>query len=320
MQGVFLDLDSIHPEDLNLRAMREILPDWHFHNQSDISEIGNRIRNAEIVISNKVPLDRVTLESATGLKLVCVAATGTNNIDLEAAHDLDIPVSNARDYATSSVVEHVFSMLLSLTRNLDAYRNRVGEGDWERSSEFCLFDASIEELEGKTMGIIGYGNLGQAVANVARAFFMQVQIAQRSYATAVPDRLPLNELLATSDIISLHCPLTDTNRHFLGTRQFGLMKNNAIIINTARGGLIDEKALVEALREEQISAAAVDVLEQEPPTNANPLLNYKSSNLIVTPHIAWASRSARQRLVNEIVLNIEAYKQGTVRNQVVYSG
>ena len=314
--GVFLDLDSIHPGDLDLQSLQNSLPDWQFHGHSETGEIPGRIRDATVVVSNKAPLDRITLAAASGLKLICVAATGTNNVDLEAARDLGIVVCNARDYATASVVEHLFTTLLSLNRQLDAYRSRVNEGDWPRSRDFCLFDASIGELAGKTMGIVGYGVLGKAVARVARAFSMHVQIAQRSYSTAAPGRVTFTELLETSDIISLHCPLVQANRNLLGRREFGLMKNTAIVINTARGGLIDEKALVEALLQEQIAAAAIDVLEQEPPSSTSPLLNYKSAKLIVTPHVAWASRAARQRLVSEIIRNIEAFRQGSVRNQV----
>lgn len=314
--GVFLDLDSIHPGDLDMQPLHDSLPVWQFHGYSETGVIRERIRDAAVVVSNKAPLDRITLETAPGVKLICVAATGTNNVDLEAARDLGITVCNARDYATASVVEHVFSMLLSLNRQLDAYRSRVNRGDWSGSRDFCLFDASIEELADKTIGIIGYGVLGQAVARIARAFSMHVQIAQRSYSRAAPGRVTLTELLQTSDIISLHCPLTQTNRNLLGKREFELMKNTAIVINTARGGLIDETALVEALQQERIAAAAIDVLEQEPPASTNPLLNYKSEKLIVTPHVAWASRAARQRLVGEIAHNIEAFRQGSVRNRV----
>ncbi len=316
MQGVFLDLNSIHPDDLDLQGLQNCLPEWKFYDHSVASDLSERLHQAEIVVCNKTHLDAKALENAPHLKLICVAATGTNNIDLVAAKQLDIRVCNARNYATASVVEHVFSMILTLTRQLDAYRKRVRAGDWSNSQQFCVFDNSMSELAGKTLGIIGYGVLGQAVAKTAQAFSMNVAIAQRNHTQNQPDRISLSKLLETADIISLHCPLTPDTQNLLATEAFRKMKPGAIVINTARGGLIDEAALIDALQQGEIAAAALDVLKQEPPSAENPILNYQTPNLIVTPHVAWASQAARQRLLGEIVQNIESFKQGHKRNQV----
>jgi len=316
LRAVVLDLDSLNPQDLDLAPLRHCLPDWQFHNQTLPDQVEQRIQHADIIVTNKVRITQEHIHAAPELRLVCVAATGTDNIALEAAARAGIVVSNARGYATASVVEHVFAMLLTLVRQLDSYRQRVRNGDWTQSPHFCLFDASISELSGKTLGIVGYGVLGKAVAKLARGFSMQVQIAQRLYGPPLPDRIPLQELLATSDVISLHCPLTDQTRGLIGAPELASMKNSAILVNTARGGIVDEQALVSALQENRIAAAAVDVAQHEPPGNANPLLGFDSPRLILTPHIAWASQAARQRLLTEIVENIQAFQRGKPRNAI----
>lgn len=316
MHAVILDLDSLNPQDLDLAPLRLCLPDWAFHAQTLPDQVAQRIQHADIIVTNKVRITQEHISAAAKLRLICVAATGTDNIALEAAARAGIVVSNARNYATASVVEHVFSMLLTLIRQLDSYRERVRNGDWVHSRHFCLFDTTISELSGKTLGIVGYGVLGKAVAELAQAFSMQVQIAQRLYGPPLADRIPLQELLATSDIVSLHCPLSDQTRGLIGTAELASMKDSAILINTARGGIVDEQALVSALRDNRIAAAAVDVAQQEPPGASSPLLGYRSPRLIVTPHIAWASQAARQRLLTEIVENIEAFQRGKPRNVI----
>ncbi|MCO6411655.1 MAG: D-2-hydroxyacid dehydrogenase [Thiogranum sp.] len=316
IQAAFLDLQSLNPSDLDLTPLHACAVNWQLHDHTADDAIVQRIGNADVVVTNKVPLGRAVIQAAPRLKLICVAATGVNNIDLDAAGDARIVVSNARGYATASVVEHVFLLMLALVRQLDAYRARVTAGDWAHSPYFCLFDAPIEELAGKTLGIIGFGVLGQAVAQLARAFSMKVKVAQRLHGAPLADRTPLDELLATSDIISLHCPLTQQTRGLIGESQLKGMKRNAVLINTARGGIVDESALVTALERGWIAAAGIDVLAQEPPRAASPLLQYRSPRLIVTPHIAWASRAARQRLVAEIAANIEAFLQAQPRNRV----
>lgn len=316
MHAVVLDLDSLNPQDLDLAPLRNCLPDWQIHNRTQPDEVVQRIQHADVIVTNKVRVTQEHISAAPQLRLICVAATGTDNIALDATARAGVIVSNARDYATASVVEHVFAVLLTLVRQLDSYRVRVGEGGWTQSPHFCLFDKSISELSGKTLGIVGYGVLGKAVARLARAFSMQVQVAQRLHGPEAPGRVPLHELLVDADIISLHCPLTDQTRGLIGTAEFTRMKNSAILVNTARGGIVDEAALVRALQGEQIAAAAVDVALQEPPGDSSPLLAYKSERLIITPHIAWASRAARQRLLSEIVRNIEAFLLGRPRNTV----
>ena len=316
MRAVFLDLDSLNPQDLDLQALRECAQDWQIHQHTDPDQVGDRICRAQVVVTNKVCITREHIQAAPELRLICVAATGTNNVDLGAARDAGVIVSNARHYATASVVEHVFSLLLTLVRQLDAYRQRVKAGDWSRSPNFCLFDKPIEELAGKTLGIVGYGALGQAVKQVAQAFSMRVQIAQRLHGSPLAQRTPFKQLLETSDIVSLHCPLSAHTQGLIGEAQLRSMKNTAILINTARGGIVDEQALVRALQQGWIEAAAVDVLMQEPPRAPSPLLQYSSPRLIVTPHVAWASRDARQRLVTEIVDNIQAFLHGNPRNTV----
>jgi len=314
--AVVLDLDSLNPQDLDLTPLRHCLPDWEFHHQTLPDQVVQRIEHADVIVTNKVRITQEHISAAPKLRLICVAATGTDNVALDAASRAGIIVSNARNYATASVAEHVFTMLLTLVRQLDSYRERVRSGDWTQSPHFCLFDKTISELSGKTLGIIGYGVLGKAVAKLARAFCMPVQIAQRLHGPPLPDRIALQELLATADIISLHCPLTDRTRGLIGAAELASMKNSAILVNTARGGIVDEQALVSALRDRRIAAAAVDVLQQEPPGVSSPLPGYRSPRLIVTPHIAWASQTARQRLLAEIVENIEAFQRGKPRNAV----
>jgi glycerate dehydrogenase len=316
MQGVFLDLDSMHPSDLDLAQLQDSLPHWQFHHRTGPDEVLPRIQAAQVVVTNKVPLTDSSIQASRNLQLICVAATGTNNIDLAAASAAGVVVSNARDYATASVVEHVFSLLLTLTRRLDAYRRRVRDGDWTRSPHFCLFDETIEELAGKQLGIIGYGVLGRAVADLARAFSMQVNIAQRVHDSPLPDRLPLPQLLGSCDVISLHCPLTEQTRGLIGETELRQMKDTALLINTARGGIVDEQALLRGLQQGWIAGAGIDVLAEEPPAATTALLQYNSPRLIVTPHIAWASRAARQRLIGEITANIVAFGNGSPRNRV----
>jgi glycerate dehydrogenase len=316
VRAVILDLESLNPQDLELQSLQECVQDWQFHHHTEPDQVDERIAHARIIVTNKVRITREHIQAAPELRLICVAATGTNNIDLDAASDAGVVVSNARNYATASVVEHVFSLLLTLVRHLDSYRQRVKAGDWSDSPNFCLFDETIEELSGKTLGIIGFGVLGHAVAQLAQAFSMRVHIAQRLHGPPLPERVPFDQLLETSDVISLHCPLSAQTQGLIGDQQLRRMKNTAILINTARGGIVNEQALVRALQKGWIAAAGVDVVTQEPPLASNPLLQYSSPRLIVTPHVAWAGRAARQRLVTEIVDNIGAFLHGSPRNTV----
>jgi len=316
MHGVFLDLNTVDRGDLDLEPISSVLGQWTPHPETAREDVRQRIRNAEIVISNKTGLDSSDLQSAENLKLVCIAATGTNNVDLEAARRCNITVCNVTAYATVSVVEHVFSQLLILARHLDEYRESVDQGRWQHSSEFCLLDYPIRELAGMTLGIIGYGELGQAVAAVGRAFGMHILVAERSGKVPRPGRTPLDDVLKTADVISLHCPLTRETRNLIGSRELGLMRRDAILVNTARGGIVDEKALLHSLQTGGIGAAAVDVLSEEPPQHGNPLLGSGLPNLLVTPHIAWASIKSRQRLINQLAENISAWQAGSPRNVI----
>ncbi|MBU1190792.1 MAG: 2-hydroxyacid dehydrogenase [Gammaproteobacteria bacterium] len=313
--GVVLDLATLHPEDLDLSALRATLPHWDLHDHSSASNVVERLQDAEVVITNKFVLDAELLAQTPKLKLICVAATGTNNIDLSAASERGIAVTNVTGYATPSVVEHVFALILSLQRRLSE-QHRAAHERWPNQRGFCVLDIPIQELRGKTLGIVGYGELGRAVANIGTAFGMCVLIAQRPGGDSRSNRAPLDEVLHNADVLSLHCPLTQTTRNLIGTRELALMKPTALLINTARGGIVDEPALVSALQNKQLGGAGIDVLIEEPPRHGNPLLEIQLPNLIVTPHIAWASREARQRLVNGLTENIRAYLEGEDRNRV----
>lgn len=305
--AVFLDLETLSRDDLDLARLRSSVPRWTLHPNTAPDDVAARIADAQIVVTNKVILDAEVLDSAPGLRLVCVAATGTNNVDLEAAARNGITVCNVRDYGTPSVVEHVFALILSLRRRLFEYRSALAEGAWHASPHFCLLDYPMAELSGKTLGIIGYGVLGQAVARVAEALGMQVLIARRPGGSLQPDRIPLETLLARADVVSLHCPLTDQTRGLIGESELARMRPEALLINTARGGIVDEAALLDALKRHTIAGAGIDVLGTEPPPATHPLLTAQLPNLIVTPHIAWASREARQRLSDQLAANIEAF-------------
>jgi len=315
MRGVFLDAGSLVQSAMDMTPLEGTTIDWGYYDATPATVVAERIAEAEVVITNKVVLDEKALAAAKRLKLVCIAATGTNNVDLEAAKRGGVTVCNVRGYATPSVVEHVFTLLLALMRHLPAYHQAVQAGRWQRSAHFSFIDYPIHELHGKLMGIVGYGELGQAVGNLAGAFGMQVLIADRDGIVPRPGRMPLSELLSVVDVLTLHCPLSNETRGLIGAKELRAMKRGAMLINTARGGIVDELALLEALRSRHLGGAGVDVLVREPPDD-NPLLGADIPNLILTPHIAWASREARQRLVNEIGENIQAYLQGTPRNRV----
>jgi glycerate dehydrogenase len=316
-QAVFLDLATVDCGDVDLTPLESAITGWQYHAATSPQETLQRIRGAELVVSNKVILDRAILQQTPELKLICIAATGTNNVDLEAARELGIAVTNVAGYSTPSVVQQVFGLILGLTNRLPEYRSLVSAGAWPQSSMFCLLDHPFRELNGKLLGIVGYGALGRSVARVAEAFGMEVILAQRPGGPEREGRMPLDELLRRSDVVSLHCPLTEQTRDLIGAQELALMKPDALLINTARGGIVDEAALAKALQEERIGGAGVDVLAEEPPATDNPLLGLDLPNLIVTPHIAWASRESRQRLLDEIAANIRAFHSGERRNRVV---
>lgn len=316
MQGVFLDLESLDRGDLDLQPLHDVLSQWQMYPVTRPAETASRIRNASVVVSNKVMLDREILEAADDLQLVCIAATGTNNINMETAERRGLTVCNVTGYATRSVVEYVFAQLLSLYRELPAYHAAVRAGKWQQSDHFCLLDYPIHELHGQTLGIIGYGELGHAVARAGEAFGMRVLVAERANIAPREGRTPLGTVLAESRVVSLHCPLTAHTRNLIGGNELAQMRQDAVLVNTARGGIVDEAALLHALQTGRIAGAIVDVLEVEPPRRGNPLLAVELPNLLVTPHIAWASIASRQQLVNELADNIRAWLGGTPRNVV----
>jgi len=317
-KAVFLDYASTSHNDLNLSKLQQACGQLSLWDDTKADNLLAHIGDAEIVISNKVLLNAETLHALKDqLKLICVAATGTNNVDLVAAKNLGVPVCNVRNYGSRSVAEHCLSLIFALARQLPAYHQAVQNQTWQQSQHFCLLDYPITEVAGKTLGIIGYGSLGQATAQLAAAVGMRILIAERLDAETVrTDRVSLNELLATSDFISLHCPLTEQTQQFINAERLQLMKPSAFLINTARGGLIQEAALLAALQNGSIAGAAVDVLTIEPPTPDSLLLQHSLPNLLITPHVAWASRNARQTLVDQLADIIENFQQNKLINSV----
>jgi len=319
MRAVFLDLDTCSfNDDVDVSPLKEVPGiDWRFYGATSPGELPARIEGCELVVVNKVILDAGVLARAAGtLKLIVIAATGTNNVDLEAARSHGITVCNVRGYGTASVVQHVYALILALTTQLPRYLGAVEAGRWQRHPQFCFLDFPIRELAGLNLGIVGYGTLGRGVADVAPAFGMNVLVAQRPGGEPSPERLPLQEMLAQADVLSLHCPLTDETRDLIGRRELRAMKPDAILINTARGGIVNEPDLVEALRAGEIGGAGFDVLTEEPPRNGNVLLDADLPNLLVTPHVAWASRQARQRVIDFTADNIRAFLDGSPANVV----
>ena len=317
MKAVFLDFGTMGA-GLDLRELESLVSELIVHENSPDETVAERIADAEIVFTNKIRLTRELLEQAPKLKFIALTATGTDNIDTACAKEHGIAVANIRHYCTQSVVEHVFGVLLSLTHSLERYHEAVRAGDWQQSTDFCMLQFPVRELSAMTLGIGGYGALGQGVARIAREFGMTVLVSARPGTDSVPDdRVAFDELLAKADVISLHCPLNDATRELFGAREFAAMKDSAILINTARGGLVESRALTDALASGQIAAAAIDVLPQEPPADSDPLLDYRGDNLVVTPHIAWATDEARQNAIDELAGNTRAFLNGTERNRVI---
>jgi len=315
MKGVFLDITSLDRGDLDLNNLRKVLTDWQFYSHTGAEVLNYRLRDAEVVIVNKVILDASALKCATKLKLICIAATGTNNVDLQAASNQGVVVTNIQGYANNSVAQHVFALILCLYRNLNQYQNAITRGDWHRSSIFCLLDYPIMDLQGKTLGIIGYGELGKSVAKLAECLGMKICIAKYHDTDVGKQYVELDEVIRTSDILSLHCPLTDKTRNLIDEGELQQMKQSALLINTARGGIVNEAALAKALQQGWIAGAGIDVLETEPPDGSSPLMS-DLKNLVLTPHIAWASQDARQKIVDQLFSIISAYKKDEVINQV----
>ncbi len=318
MKAVFLDFATLSRGDLDTSRLERILPGLELHDVTPDAEIVKRIAGCEIVLLNKLRMTRERMETNRALRLVTVAATGTNNVDLDAARERGIAVCNVRDYCTTSVTQHVLAAILLLTHRLREFGQLATDGSWGRSPQFTMLDFPIRELSGRVLGIIGYGTLGRSVAQAAQAALgMRVVIANRAGAERTPGRIDLYEMLPQVDVLSLHCPLTPATQNLIGARELALMKPDALLINTARGGLIDSQALANALRARRIGGAAIDVLTQEPPVDGSPLLATDLPNYLITPHIAWSAREARQRCLDEVAANIEAFLRGDSRNRVV---
>jgi len=291
--------------------------EWVEYGETDESQLVDRLRDATIVICNKVALRENSLSQLPKLKLIAVAATGTDNVDLPYCRAHNIAVCNTRGYAVNSLPEHALMLMLALRRNLVAYRDDVRAGRWQEAKKFCLLDHPIGDLRGTVLGIVGYGTLGQAMAQLGRGIGMDVIVAERKHASVIrPERRSFADVMRMSDVLSLHCPLTPETRNLIGAEELSQMKRDALVINTARGGLLDDHALLEALRAGKIGGAGIDVLRVEPPREGNPLLEAELPNLIVTPHNAWASRQAMQTLGSQLVDNLEAFVRGEPRNLV----
>ena len=308
-------------ESIKATLRRPAFPhEWVEYPNSTAVEALTRLQGAEIAITNKVPLSAETLAALPQLKKVAISATGTNGVDLAYCKARGIVVSNIQGYANTTVPEHVLSMMLALSRNLFAWRHTVAAGAWQASPQFCLFDHPIRDLHGACLGLIGVGSLGQGVAKLAEAFGMTVWHAERKGATTCrPGFVPFDTVLTQADILSLHCPLTPETRDLIGETELQAMKSSALLINTARGGIVNEPALAMALRQGWIAGAATDVLSTEPPPADHPLLApdlLAMPNFLVTPHVAWSSAPAMQALADQLIDNIEAYMAGHPQHQV----
>lgn len=302
---------------LDISELRALLPELELYDATEDEQIAERIAGAEIVLGNKVLISESLFAGAPEMRFIGLTATGTDNVDLEAARRHGVAVANIRAYCSQSVAEHVFACVLHFAHSIGPYRKDVRAGEWQGADVFCLLTHPITELSAMTLGIVGYGELGKTVARIAEAFRMDVIIAARPGTDEVPEgRVSMDELLARSDVITLHCPLTDATRGLFGEAEFKAMKSSAILVNTARGGLVDSAALARALRNGEIAGAAVDVLPKEPPVDGDPLLDYKGDNLLVTPHIAWGTLTARQNAIDELTANIAAFLNGEPRNRV----
>lgn len=278
-------------------------------------EVSERVQAASIIISNKLSLGEPQLAHAPDVKLIAIAATGSDCVDLGYCRRRGITVCNVRGYAVNSVPEHVLMLILALRRNLLAYRRDVQDGKWQQSKQFCLLSHPLHDIKSSTLGIIGSGSIGKSMAQLAESLGMRVLTSEHKNAKSIrAGRTAFDDVLAQSDVVTLHCPLTDETRDMLGKREFELMKRSGLLINTARGALIQDQALIAALREGLIAGAASDVLREEPPRNGSPLLDLNLPNFIVTPHVAWASDEAMQALADQVIDNLEAFVAGQPQN------
>lgn len=312
MKIVVLDGHTLNPGDLDWEPLRK-LGQCEIHPRTAPSEIVTRAQGAAVVLTNKCPLSAQTIAQSPGLRYIGVLATGYNVVDLAAAKSHGIVVTNVPDYGTPSVAQHVFALILELTQHVGHHAQTVREGRWQQAPDFCYWDRPLVELAGLTLGIVGYGRIGSAVAEVGRAFGMKIVAASRRKLAAV-ECLSIDEVFRRSDVVSLHCPLTPDTEGLVNAGRLALMKPTAFLINTGRGPLVVESDLAQALNEERLAGAGLDVLAIEPPRSENPLLRAK--NCLITPHIAWATRAARSRLLATVIDNLAGFLAGRPKNLV----
>lgn len=308
--GVFLDFETLDNGDLELDHLRAVLPSWEFHSHTPAEDLVARTKNAHVLSTNKCLLGRELLQSAPDLKLVALAATGSNNVDLQAANELGITVCNIRDYATEAVAQHTITLMLNLLSGQPWYWQAVRQGDWSRSRQFCLQHRPIRQAKGLNFGIIGAGVLGKRTAELAAALGMKVLWAERKGQPPRKGRVAFEEMIQRADVISLHCPLDESTRNLINHKTLHAMKPTALLLNTARGGIVNESDLADALRSGVIAGAGIDTLTQEPPPADHVLLQDDIPNLIVTPHNAWASRDSRQAAIHQVAEVISAFLAG----------
>jgi glycerate dehydrogenase len=314
---VFLDAYTLSSGDISFDELFA-LGDVTLYDRTDANELEERAQHAEVIIVNKFVVDENALQLLPHLKYIIVAATGYNNVDIVTCKERGIEVSNIKNYSGDGVTQHVFALMFEAINQVGYYNSTVKAGRWSKSPDFCYYDHSIPSLQGMTIGIIGYGSIGQQVASIARAFGMKVLIHTRNPQLSDDRHLAFvskDALFKGSDVITLHCPLNENTKEVINKESLGKMKPSAILINTGRGGLINEAALFHALDHGIISMAALDVLQQEPPHPTNPLLYH--SKTIITPHIAWANLHSRRNLLSKICICIEAYSKGSVINSVI---
>lgn len=316
MKAVFLDQQSLDQDDLDFSALDDVFEHLTLYPKTQADQVLQRIQDADVVVSNKVILNAETISQCKQLKLILVSATGTNNIDIAQATQQGIVVCNCQGYGTTAVAQHTFALMLALATSLLPYHQAVQNGEWNTSEQFCLLNYPIVELAGKTLGILGYGELGRAVGKLAEAFGMHVLVGAIPNRPMSAEKVAFQDLISQVDFLSLHCPLTEDTRDLINAEVFKAMKPTAFLINCARGGIVNESALADALKTGEIAGAATDVLSVEPPKAGNVLLNAHIPNLIVTPHSAWGAVEARQRMVNQLVENAKAFIAGKPIRQV----
>lgn len=315
LKAVFLDYASLDQNDLDSTPLDAAFAELQLYDATTPEQVLPRLADAEVAIVNKVVLNAESIAQLPKLKLILISATGTNNVDLKAARAQGIVVCNCQGYGTASVAQHALTLMLALATNVVKYNQAVQQGRWQQAEQFCFLDFPIVELSGKTLGVLGYGELGQEVARLAQALGMQILVGNlpnRQHA----GRLSLEELLPQVDVLTLHCPLNDSTKDLIAEKELALMKPTAFLINTARGGIVNEAALAHALQHGTLAGAATDVLSVEPPKQGNILLDSTIPNLIITPHSAWGSVQARQRIVQQLTENAQCFISGKIIRQV----